>query len=106
MGDTACGVGAHVFPRDWPDVYNDSDALRSLLRKKGPCAGKRVSSVPNPGPEERDTVSGLDLRWLQSCANAEAVKSKLGLAIVEGWAIYDLLEDVTGGLSWLSDIGG
>lgn len=94
--DEPSEIGRHSFPRDWPDVYEESEVLRSMLKKKGPCAAKRVSVVPNIGDEHKSRVAGLELRWLQSLSNAEAVKKKAGLAVVEGWAIYDLLDDVTG----------
>merc|ERR1719210_3289929 len=90
--DVASEMGRHSFPRDWPDVYDESEVLMSMLRKNGPCAGKRVSVVPNLKEEHRKLVGDLEMRWLQSLANAEAVKKKTGCSIIEGWVIYDLLE--------------
>ncbi|CAE7285774.1 unnamed protein product [Symbiodinium sp. CCMP2592] len=89
-------VGPHTFPRDWPDVYSESDALRALLRRRGPCASKRVSVVPLPEEEHLCWADGLEVWPLQSRRNAEAAAAHAGLALVEGWAIYDLLDDVTG----------
>ena len=68
--DDIMEVGPHTFPRDWldaqsgcrlklvsslvrmtatetrrPDVYSESDALRALLRRRGPCASKRVAGL-------------------------------------------------------------
>ena len=67
--DDIMEVGPHTFPRDWlhaqsacrlklvsslpmtareirrPDVYSESDALRALLRRRGPCASKRAAGL-------------------------------------------------------------
>eukprot|EP00439_Symbiodinium_sp_Y106_P069729 s4371_g12.t1 len=94
--DDIMEVGPHTFPRDWPDVYSESDALRALLRRRGPCASKRVSVVPLPEEEHLSWADGLEVWPLQSRRNAEAAAAHAGLALVEGWAIYDLLDDVTG----------
>lgn len=89
-------VGPHCFPRDWPDVYEESNTLRALLKSKGPCAAKRVSVVPRP-ELRTDGLDGLEVRFLQSCSNAEKAREvDQQLKVVEGWAIYDLLDDVTG----------
>ena len=85
-------VGPHTFPRDWPDVYEESRSLRSLLKPKGPCSAKRVSVVPEPDV----TLDGLEVKFLQSYYNAMKVQELAQLKVVEGWAIYDLLDDVTG----------
>lgn len=85
-------IGPHCFPRDWPDVYDESRSLRALLTARGPCAAKRVSVVPQPD----EPLDGLEVRFLQSFANAEMAKEMAQLKVVEGWAIYDLLDDVTG----------
>lgn len=94
--DRPSTIGPHSFPRDWPDVYEESVALRSMLRKTGPCAAKRVSVVPNITKHQIAETAHLGLRPLHSLNNAEAVKKHLGLAVVEGWAMHDLLDDVTG----------
>lgn len=86
-------IGPHCFPRDWPDVYDESRSLRTLLKPRGPCAAKRVSVVPRP----EEALDGLEVRFLQSFLNAEKAKEvSPDLKVVEGWAIYDLLDDVTG----------
>lgn len=85
-------IGPHCFPRDWPDVYDESRSLRALLTARGPCAAKRMSVVPRPD----EPLDGLEVRFLQSFANAERAKEMAQLKVVEGWAIYDLLDDVTG----------
>ncbi|CAE8585627.1 unnamed protein product, partial [Polarella glacialis] len=92
----ASELGPHTFPRDWPDVYQESDALRSLLRKKGPCAAKQVSVVPDPDREQWLLAQDIQLLPLQSFANAQAIRDATDLAVVEGWAVYDILDDVTG----------
>ncbi|CAJ1369287.1 unnamed protein product, partial [Effrenium voratum] len=48
--DEILELGPHTFPRDWPDVYEESAALRGLLGRRGICAAKRVSVVPKPQP--------------------------------------------------------
>ncbi|CAK0792347.1 unnamed protein product [Prorocentrum cordatum] len=63
-------LGALGFPRDWPAVYSSSRALKSLVGKKGRCAGQRVSVVGAPDADDRARVAGLRLRPLQSFANA------------------------------------
>ena len=85
-------IGPHCFPRDWPDVYDESRSLRALLTARGPCAAKRVSVVPPPDVP----LDGLEVRFLQTFANAEMAREMAQLKVVEGWAIYDLLDDVTG----------
>ena len=56
-------LGAHGFPRDWPDVYQESECLRALLKASGPCKAKRVSVVPAPEPLETwDVVKRHDFR--------------------------------------------
>lgn len=89
-------LGPHAFPRDWPAVYGESEALRSLLRKRGPCAAQRVSVVPNLDLGGCPIAAELARSHLSSLSVAEAVRESLGHAVVEGWAIYDLLESVTG----------
>lgn len=94
--DTVMEMGRHSFPRDWPAVYDESIVLRAMLKRKGPCAAKRVSVVPNATEEQKSLVADVSLRWLQSLANAESVKKQTGFEVVEGWAVYDILDDVTG----------
>lgn len=95
-GGLVSEVGAHIFPRDWPAVYEESDVLRSMVRKKGPCAAKRVSVVPSLGDEHQELLAKLRPRWLQSFDTAEEVERLSGFTVVEGWAIYDIMDDVTG----------
>ena len=90
--DNVADIGPHCFPRDWPDVYDESRSLRALLKARGPCAAKRVSVVPQPD----EPLDGLEVRYLQSSLNAEKACELAPLKVVEGWAIYDLLDDVTG----------
>jgi len=94
--DRASEIGPHSFPRDWPDVYEESGVLRSMLKKTGPCAAKRVSVVPNMSQDQIADVAHLGLRPLHSLCNAEAIQKHFGLAVIEGWALHDLLDDVTG----------
>ncbi|CAJ1449476.1 unnamed protein product [Effrenium voratum] len=109
--DEILELGPHTFPRDWPDVYEESAALRGLLGRRGICAAKRVSVVPKPQPLDGLEAPGNaveKVRYLQSYANAcnaaiaRGLEAKATLArgsersVVEGWAIYDLLDDVTG----------
>jgi len=94
--DLAADIGPHRFPRDWPDVYESSEALKSLLRRKGPCPAKRVSVVASPTSKDQSLLKDFTPLRLQSFTNAETMKASSGLDIVEGWAIYDLFDDVTG----------
>mmetsp|Transcript_8393 Transcript_8393/g.23189 ORF Transcript_8393/g.23189 Transcript_8393/m.23189 type:complete len:932 (+) Transcript_8393:76-2871(+) len=96
-GTPVSEVGPHTFPRDWPAVYEESEVLRSLVRKRGRCAAKRVSVVPNLADDEhKEILAATRPRRLQSLDTAEAVRRHSGFAVVEGWAIYDILDDVTG----------
>ena len=84
---TGLQLGPHGFPRDWPEVYQDSDVLRNLLNKKGPCPAKRVSAAAAPTPGQRHLADGVRVQWLQSFQNAQAIKEKAGLDVVQGWDI-------------------
>mmetsp|Transcript_149102 Transcript_149102/g.371446 ORF Transcript_149102/g.371446 Transcript_149102/m.371446 type:complete len:897 (-) Transcript_149102:265-2955(-) len=83
------------FLRDWPSVYTTSKALKSLIGKKGKCAGKRVGVVGEPSPEEVAQVKGLTFHRLHSFSNAELVESKTGFQIVRGWAVFEHLDLAT-----------
>eukprot|EP00929_Paragymnodinium_shiwhaense_P061701 TRINITY_DN30842_c0_g1_i1.p1 TRINITY_DN30842_c0_g1~~TRINITY_DN30842_c0_g1_i1.p1 ORF type:complete len:191 (-),score=46.89 TRINITY_DN30842_c0_g1_i1:108-680(-) len=83
------------FLRNWPDVYNSSKVLKSLIGKKGLCAGKMVSVVGEPSEQERAAIHGLEMWPLQSAANAMRVETATGMAVVRGWAVYEQLERPT-----------
>eukprot|EP00446_Apocalathium_sp_SHHI-4_P016373 CAMPEP_0177222450 /NCGR_PEP_ID=MMETSP0367-20130122/37951_1 /TAXON_ID=447022 ORGANISM="Scrippsiella hangoei-like, Strain SHHI-4" /NCGR_SAMPLE_ID=MMETSP0367 /ASSEMBLY_ACC=CAM_ASM_000362 /LENGTH=176 /DNA_ID=CAMNT_0018672341 /DNA_START=8 /DNA_END=534 /DNA_ORIENTATION=- len=85
-------LGLLGFPRDWPTVYTSSKALKSLIGKKGRCAGKKVGVVGEPLPEEADQVKGVSLRHLQSFLNAAMVEKKTGFSVVPGWAVFEHLD--------------
>lgn len=85
----AKNLGQIGFPRDWPNVYTTSKALKSLVGKKGSCAGKKVGIVGAPVPEESATVKGLAFYPLQSFSNAEKVEKETGHPVVRGWAIFE-----------------
>eukprot|EP00747_Dinoflagellata_sp_TGD_P047408 gnl/TRDRNA2_/TRDRNA2_144998_c1_seq2.p1 gnl/TRDRNA2_/TRDRNA2_144998_c1~~gnl/TRDRNA2_/TRDRNA2_144998_c1_seq2.p1 ORF type:complete len:216 (-),score=49.72 gnl/TRDRNA2_/TRDRNA2_144998_c1_seq2:483-1130(-) len=85
-------LGLHIFPRDWPAVYTESRELKGLIGKKGPCAAKRVAVVPPPSNEQEAQAAnaGVTRRRLQSFLNADEVRQRLGMPVVEGWALYEL----------------
>mmetsp|Transcript_14834 Transcript_14834/g.42527 ORF Transcript_14834/g.42527 Transcript_14834/m.42527 type:complete len:880 (-) Transcript_14834:72-2711(-) len=85
----ARNLGLIGFPRDWPNVYKNSKALKSLVGKKGKCAGKKVGIVEAPLPEENAQVKGLTFYPLQSFSNSERVAEETGLQVVRGWAIFE-----------------
>ena len=85
-------MGQLGFPRDWPNVYGSSKALKQLVGKKGKCAGKRVGVVPLPASEQFALVKGLQFHPLQSFSNAERAAKAAGIEIVRGWAVYEHLE--------------
>jgi len=91
----AKSLGSVGFPRDWPNVYTTSKALKALVGKKGQCAGKKVGVVATPTPEEKAQVKGIQLYQLQSFSNAERVEKATGLLIVRGWAIFEHLDKAT-----------
>mmetsp|Transcript_91357 Transcript_91357/g.190995 ORF Transcript_91357/g.190995 Transcript_91357/m.190995 type:complete len:891 (-) Transcript_91357:43-2715(-) len=88
-GCQATALGNLGFPREWPEVYSSSKVLKSLIGKKGRCAGKRVGVLVEPLEEEKAAVKGLALDRLSSFLNAERVQKHAGLDIVQGWAIYE-----------------
>jgi len=85
-------LGSLGFPRDWPNVYTSSKALKSLVGKKGTCAGKKVGVVATPAPEETAQVKGLKFYQLQSFSNAERVEKATGMQVIQGWAIFEHLD--------------
>jgi len=89
---TARTLGSVGFPRDWPNVYTSNKPLKSLIGKKGRCAGKKVGVVGAPLPEELDQVGGLTFQRLQSFSNAESVQRQSGFPVVQGWAVFEHLD--------------
>lgn len=85
-------LGNLGFPRDWPGVYSTSKALKSLIGKKGRCAGKKVGVVPEPLPEETAKIGNTKIVQMNSFSNAERVQKDAGLDVVRGWAIYEHLD--------------
>lgn len=85
-------IGKVGFPRDWPNVYGSSKALKQLVGKKGKCAGKKVGVVAGPDTEQLDMVKGVSFQPLQSFSNAERAAKACGLEIVRGWAVYEHLD--------------
>jgi len=88
----AQNLGSIGFPRDWPNVYTTSKPLKSLIGKKGQCAGKKVGVVATPTPEEYGKVKGLTFFPFQSFSNAERAEKASNLPIVRGWAIFEHLD--------------
>jgi hypothetical protein len=91
----AKNLGKIGFPRAWPECYTTSKALKSLIGKKGMCAGKKVAVVATPTSEESSKVKGLAFYPLQSFSNAERVEKVTGWPVVQGWAIFEHLEKAT-----------
>jgi len=91
-GLAAKHLGKIGFLRDWPAVYSSSKALKSLIGKKGKCAGKKVAVVPAASPEELGQLAGVTLQRLQSFANAVQVEKATGMATVRGWAVFEHLD--------------
>jgi len=88
-------LGKLGFPRDWPNVYSTSKVLKSLIGKKGSCAGKKVGVVTCPTPDEVAQVKGVALLPLQSFSNAERVEKATGMPIVRGWAVFEHMDQPT-----------
>ena len=88
-------LGRIGFPRDWPNVYGTSKALKQLVGKKGKCAGKKVGVVPLPDANQLSLVKGIQFHPLQSFSNAEKAAKAAGIDIVRGWAVYEHLEKDT-----------
>eukprot|EP00440_Ansanella_granifera_P073814 gb/GFBE01080092.1/.p1 GENE.gb/GFBE01080092.1/~~gb/GFBE01080092.1/.p1 ORF type:complete len:897 (+),score=252.18 gb/GFBE01080092.1/:1-2691(+) len=88
----ADNIGKVGFPRDWPNVYGTSKALKQLVGKKGKCAGKKVGVVAGPDAAQLAMVKGEKFHPLQSFANAERVAQVSGLEVVRGWAVYEHLD--------------
>ncbi|CAJ1376739.1 unnamed protein product [Effrenium voratum] len=85
-------IGHVGFPRDWPNVYGTSKALKQLVGKKGRCAGKKVGVVPGPDATQLSMVKGLQFQPLQSFSNAERAAKAAGMEVVRGWAVYEHLD--------------
>lgn len=88
----ATKLGSLGFPRDWPGVYTSSKVLKSLIGKKGVCAGKKTAVVSGPTDEELALVAGVELRPLQCFANATRVGEATGMSVVCGWAVHEHLD--------------
>eukprot|EP00439_Symbiodinium_sp_Y106_P058168 s635_g8.t1 len=87
------------FPRDWPQVYTGSDALKSLIGKRGRIPAKRVAVAGPPTPEQLSklpAVSDLHLVPLHSFGNAETLAKHAGLGVVKGWAVFERLDKARG----------
>lgn len=84
-------LGALGFPRNWPQTYSQSAALKSLIGKKGRIPACRVAVAGVPTPEELARLpQGLKLWPLHSFSNAEsAAASSSVLRVVQGWTIYE-----------------
>lgn len=89
LGVDAENLGKVGFPRDWPNVYGSSKALKQLVGKKGRCAGKKVGVVAGPDAEQIAMVKGMQFYPLQSFSNAERAAKATGLEIVRGWAVFE-----------------
>eukprot|EP00927_Polykrikos_kofoidii_P082415 TRINITY_DN8198_c0_g3_i1.p1 TRINITY_DN8198_c0_g3~~TRINITY_DN8198_c0_g3_i1.p1 ORF type:complete len:872 (-),score=167.63 TRINITY_DN8198_c0_g3_i1:87-2702(-) len=85
-------MGKLGFPRDWPAVYSSSKVLKSLIGKKGRCAGKKVSVVPPASAEDRASVENVRLHRLNSFSNATMIAEATGMSVVRGWAVFELLD--------------
>lgn len=83
-------IGAHGFPRDWPQVYTASRAMKSLLGKRGLLGATRAHVVYPPAEADLALIKGVHLVPLQSCVNAERVASSTGMVVEKGWAVYEL----------------
>lgn len=104
-------LGQLGFPRDWPEVYqspelrllppgvalnlaDSGDFLRkswcapefSRLGKRGKCPATRVAVV------ETHTAFDEPLLPWQGRVNARRVRDRLGLLVLEGYAIFERLE--------------
>lgn len=93
-------LGALGFPRNWPQTYSQSAALKSLIGKKGRMPASRVAVAGAPTPEERAQLPQSLKFWpLHSFSNAENVAaSSSGLTVVKGYAIYERLDQPTGSM--------
>eukprot|EP00930_Biecheleria_cincta_P057953 TRINITY_DN43817_c0_g1_i1.p1 TRINITY_DN43817_c0_g1~~TRINITY_DN43817_c0_g1_i1.p1 ORF type:complete len:946 (-),score=250.15 TRINITY_DN43817_c0_g1_i1:50-2770(-) len=92
IGLDAESLGKVGFPRDWPNVYGSSKALKQLVGKKGRCAGKKVGVVAGPDAEQLAMVKGVQFYPLQSFSNAERAAKASGLEIVRGWVVFEHLD--------------
>ncbi|CAE8612951.1 unnamed protein product, partial [Polarella glacialis] len=92
------GLKALGFPRDWPAVYSQSAALKSLIGKRGRIPARKVAVAGSPTPEELGKLPrGLCFSPLHSFANSErAAQAAPGLAVVRGWALYERLDRPSG----------
>lgn len=91
-GKPVLEFGKLGFPRDFPNVYSTSKVLKSLIGKKGSCAGKMVSVVAAPSPEAVSNISDIKFQPLQSFANAEIVQQATGWPVLQGWIVWEQLE--------------
>lgn len=91
-GLTARSLGRLGFPRDWPNVYTSSKPLKSLIGKKGRCAGKKVGVVGLPSPEEAALVRDVVFCPLQSFCNAERVGKTTGMPVLHGYLVMEHLD--------------
>ncbi|CAK0885406.1 unnamed protein product, partial [Prorocentrum cordatum] len=91
-GKSVLEFGKLGFPRDFPNVYSTSKVLKSLIGKKGSCAGKMVSVVAAPSPEVVSKVPGITFQPLQSFANAEIIQKATGWTVLQGWIVWEQLE--------------
>lgn len=91
-------LGLLGFPRDWPAVYSQNKVLKSLVGKKGSCAGKKVAVVAGPSEEDREHVHGLPFEPLKSFANAERAckDGRTGMSIIRGFLVLEHLDKPPG----------
>lgn len=82
-------LGDLCFPRNWPAVYSESKALKSLIGKKGRIAGKRVAVVEAPAKEDLQKAKQLTFHPLKSFSNAERAEKAAGFVVVKGWAVFE-----------------
>ena len=90
--DALKGLG---FPREWPQVYTSSAALKSLLGKRGRIPAKRVAVAGSPTSEQLAKLPKelqKDCIPLHSFGNAELMAQRAGLHVVKGWAVFERLD--------------
>ena len=84
-----------AFPRDWPAVYKESKALKSLLNKSM-LKGLRCRAVSPPTDEESACVAGVPLQPLHSFSNASRLAALHGWSIVKGFLVLERTESAPG----------
>lgn len=89
------GLGDLGFPRDFPAIYAQNAALKSLIGKRGRIAAKRVVVSGPPGPEHQALVRHLEFHPLHSFVNAERAATA-GLVVVQGWVVYERMDRPAG----------